>query len=924
MTDFAKEVLSVNLEDEMRRSYLDYAMSVIVGRALPDARDGLKPVHRRILYAMSQLNNTWNRPYIKCARVVGDVIGKYHPHGDNAAYDALVRMAQDFSLRYPLVDGQGNFGSVDGDPPAAMRYTECRMARLTSELLADIDSDTVDFIPNYDEKDIEPVVLPTRIPQLLVNGSAGIAVGLATNIPPHNLSEVIDGCVALVDNPQIDIAGLMKLIPAPDFPTAGLLLDAHGLVDAYNTGRGRIVLRARTHFEDVSNDKQAIIVTELPYQVNKARLQERIAELVKEKKLEGISEIRDESDRDGMRVFIELKRNENAEVVLNNLFQQTGMQVTFGINIVALEGGQPKTMNLKQLLEIFVRHRREVVTRRTRYLLREARKKAHILEGLAVALANIDEMIELIKRAPNSAEAKVGLMGRTWDAGLVTTLLARADSSASRPEDLAAEFGLVEGGYRLSEAQAQAILDMRLSKLTALEQDKIHEEFKELLEAILDYLDILGSEARLLSVIRGELLAIKEQYGDERRTEITELALNIAREDLIPPQEMVVTLSHEGYVKSVPLVEYQAQKRGGRGKQAASTKDEDFVDRLWSAHSHDWLLCFGSTGKVYKLRVFELPVGSRGSRGRPFVNLLPLEPGEKISAVLPIQSFGVTEAIEAESSPSVEGAVETVEAPDAIATSGPFVFMATRLGTVKKTPLSAFANIRSNGIIAVDLRVDDALVGVAITNGTSDVLLFSDAGRVIRFNENDVRSMGRNATGVRGMRLIKRGEPAGEEAAADEGVETVEGAEGADDGVAVAAAEGAKIIALLVADGDDILTVSEYGYGKRTPVDQFPLRGRGGQGVIAQALSDKTGNLVGAIEVHDGHEVMLISEAGILIRFKTTDVRTMGRNTQGVRLMRPVDDDRLVGIDRVESEAEPEVDDGGAGSAPDVEGEPET
>ncbi|TDU31252.1 DNA gyrase subunit A [Panacagrimonas perspica] len=923
MTDFAKEVLSVNLEDEMRRSYLDYAMSVIVGRALPDARDGLKPVHRRILYAMSQLNNTWNRPYIKCARVVGDVIGKYHPHGDNAAYDALVRMAQDFSLRYPLVDGQGNFGSVDGDPPAAMRYTECRMSRLTSELLADIDSDTVDFIPNYDEKDIEPVVLPTRIPQLLVNGSAGIAVGLATNIPPHNLSEVIDGCVALVDNPDIDIAGLMKLIPAPDFPTAGLLLDAHGLVDAYNTGRGRIVLRARTHFEDVSNDKQAIIVTELPYQVNKARLQERIAELVKEKKLEGISEIRDESDRDGMRVFIELKRNENAEVVLNNLFQQTGMQVTFGINIVALEGGQPKTMNLKQLLEIFVRHRREVVTRRTRYLLREARKKAHILEGLAVALANIDEMIELIKRAPNSADAKVGLMGRTWDAGLVTTLLARADSSASRPEDLAAEFGLVEDGYRLSEAQAQAILDMRLSKLTALEQDKIHEEFKELLEAILDYLDILGSEARLLSVIRGELLAIKEQYGDERRTEITELALNIAREDLIPPQEMVVTLSHEGYVKSVPLVEYQAQKRGGRGKQAASTKDEDFVDRLWSAHSHDWLLCFGSTGKVYKLRVFELPVGSRGSRGRPFVNLLPLEPGEKISAVLPIQSFGVTEAIEAEAVPSVEGAVDTAETAEGITASGPFVFMATRLGTVKKTPLSAFANIRSNGIIAVDLRVDDALVGVAITNGTSDVLLFSDAGRVIRFNENDVRSMGRNATGVRGMRLIKRGEPAGDEAVADESVEAIEGADAADEGVAVAAAESAKIIALLVADGDDILTVSEYGYGKRTPVDQFPLRGRGGQGVIAQALSDKTGNLVGAIEVHDGHEVMLISEAGILIRFKTTDVRTMSRNTQGVRLMRPVDDDRLVGIDRVESEPEPEVDDGGAVSAPDVEGEPE-
>ncbi|MGQ0501892.1 MAG: DNA gyrase subunit A [Panacagrimonas sp.] len=894
MTDFAKEVLSVNLEDEMRRSYLDYAMSVIVGRALPDARDGLKPVHRRILYAQSQLNNVWNRPYIKCARVVGDVIGKYHPHGDNAAYDALVRMAQDFSLRYPLVDGQGNFGSVDGDPPAAMRYTECRMSRLTSELLADIDSDTVDFVPNYDEKDVEPVVLPTRIPQLLVNGSAGIAVGLATNIPPHNLGEVIDGCVALVDNPAIDIAGLMKLIPAPDFPTAGLLLDAHGLVDAYSTGRGRIVLRARTHFEDVSADKQAIIITELPYQVNKARLQERIAELVKEKKLEGITAIQDESDRDGMRVVIELKRNENAEVALNNLFQQTGMQVTFGINMVALEGGQPKTMNLKQMLEIFVRHRREVVTRRTRYLLREARKKAHILEGLAVALANIDEMIELIKRSPNSAEAKTGLMGRSWNAGLVTTLLARTDSQASRPEDLGAEFGIVEGGYRLSDAQAQAILDMRLSKLTALESDKIHDEFKELLAAIIDYLDILGSEARLLSVIRAELLAVKEQYGDERRTEITDHALNMAREDLIPPQDMVVTLSHEGYVKSVPLAEYQAQKRGGRGKLAAGTKEEDFIDRIWSAHSHDWLLCFGSTGKVYKLRVFELPVGSRGSRGRPFVNLLPLEAGEKISAVLPIKTFGRVDALE-------EGAeIEAAEAAP-----GPFIFMATRLGTVKKTPLSAFANIRSNGIIALDLRVDDALVGVALTTGASDVLLFSDAGRVIRFNEAGVRSMGRTATGVRGMRLVRRGENA-EEGAADEAVEAADTAGETLDDLAPLAAE-AQIIALIVADGGDILTVSEFGYGKRTPIDQFPRRGRGGQGVIAQSLSDKAGNLVGAVEVHDGHEVMLISEAGNLIRFKTTDVRTMSRNTQGVRLMRPGDGDRLVGLDRVESDEEPEL-----------------
>ena len=912
MTDFAKEVLTVNLEDEMRRSYLDYAMSVIVGRALPDARDGLKPVHRRILYAMSQLNNTWNRPYIKCARVVGDVIGKYHPHGDNAAYDALVRMAQDFSLRYPLVDGQGNFGSVDGDPPAAMRYTECRMARVASELLADIDSDTVEFIPNYDEKDIEPVVLPTRIPQLLVNGSAGIAVGLATNIPPHNLSEVIDGCVALIDNPEIDLAGLMKLIPAPDFPTAGLLLDAHGLVDAYATGRGRIVLRARTHFEDVSADKQAVIITELPYQVNKARLQERIAELVKEKKLEGITEIRDESDRDGMRVVIELKRNENAEVVLNNLFQQTGMQISFGINIVALEGGQPKTLSLKQLLEIFVRHRREVVTRRTRHLLREARKKAHILEGLAVALANIDEMIELIKRSPNSAEAKANLVAREWNAGLVTTMLARTDSHASRPEDLEAGFGLFGETYRLSETQAQAILEMRLSKLTALEQDKIHEEFKELLDAIIDYLEILGSEKRLLNLIRDELLAIKEQYGDERRTEITGSALNIAHEDLVTPMDMVVTLSHEGYVKSVPLAEYQSQKRGGRGRQAATTKEEDFVDSLWVAHTHDWLLCFGSTGKVYKLRVFELPTGSRGSRGKPFVNLLPLEPGEKISAVLPIKSFG--DEAETEEADIATGSAEGGE--ERGAGQGPFVFMATRLGTVKKTKLAAFANIRASGIIAVDLRVDDALVGVALTNGENDILLFSDAGRVIRFNEADVRSMGRTATGVRGMRLIKRGDTTAEEATGDETPDAGDTEILADEVEIASGGEDAQVIAIIVADGGEILTVSEYGYGKRTPIDQFPRRGRGGQGVIAQALSDKTGNLVGAIEVHDGHQVMLISEAGVLIRFKTTDVRTMGRNTQGVRLMRPDDSDRLVGIDRVETETEESEVEGGPGEGP--------
>ncbi|EIT67611.1 MULTISPECIES: DNA gyrase subunit A [Hydrocarboniphaga] len=888
MTEFAKEVLSVNLEDEMRRSYLDYAMSVIVGRALPDARDGLKPVHRRILYAMSQLNNVWNRPYIKCARVVGDVIGKYHPHGDSAAYDALVRMAQDFSMRHVLVDGQGNFGSVDGDPAAAMRYTECRMARLTSEMLADIDSETVDFVPNYDEKDEEPVVLPTRVPQLLVNGSAGIAVGLATNIPPHNLSEVIDGCIAVIDNPDIDIAGLMQLIPAPDFPTAGLILDAHGLAEAYATGRGRIVIRARTSFETVGNDKQAIIVTELPYQVNKARLQERIAELVKEKKIEGISEIRDESDKDGMRVYIELKRGENADVVLNNLFQQTQLQVTFGINMVALDGGQPKTLSLKSLLEIFVRHRREVVTRRTRYLLRKARERAHILEGLAVALANIDEMIELIRSSPNSAEAKQRMMARTWDAGLVTTLLAAADSSVSRPEDLSLEFGIVDNEgqavYRLSDAQASAILEMRLSRLTGLEQDKIHDEFKELLASILDYLDILASEPRLLGVIRGELLAIKEQYGEERRTEITTAALNMAQEDLIAPMDMVVTLSHEGYVKSVPLAEYQAQKRGGRGKLATANKQEDFVDRLWVAHTHDWLLCFGSTGKVYKLRVFELPTGSRGSRGKPFVNLLPLEQGEKISAVLPIKKF--------------EDEPEQTR----------YIFMATRLGTVKKTELGAFANIRSNGIIALDLRVDDSLVGVALTTGNNDVLMFSDAGRVIRFSENDVRSMGRTATGVRGMRLVRRDESSEESSEAPVIDGDIEVAEAAED------TAQAQIIALIVVSPEtegqaapDILTVSENGYGKRTPIEQFPLRGRGGMGVIAQALTDKTGNLIGAIEVGDEHQVMLISESANLIRFKTTDVRSMGRNTQGVRLMKPNAGDRLVSVDRIAIEADDEA-----------------
>ena len=884
MSEFAKEVLFVNLEDEMRRSYLDYAMSVIVGRALPDARDGLKPVHRRSLYAMNDQGNHYNKPFRKSARIVGDVMGKYHPHGDSAIYDTIVRMAQPFSLRYMLVDGQGNFGSVDGDRPAAMRYTEVRMSKIAMELVSDIDKDTVDFVPNYDGSEQEPAVLPTRIPNLLVNGSSGIAVGMATNIPPHNLSEVIDGCVALIDNPDMNLDALMKLIPAPDFPTAGLILDAAGLKEAYETGRGRIVLRARTHFENFERggDRQAIVTTELPYQVNKARLIEKIAELVKEKKIEGITDLRDESDKDGMRMVIELRRGENAEVVLNNLYQQTQLQTVFGINMVALDDGQPKTLGLKPLLEIFLRHRREVVTRRTQYLLNKARDRAHILEGLAVALANIDEVIELIRRSPNAAEAKAGLMSRDWRAGQVADMLSRAGADASRPLGLDGQYGMqaIAGGtpgpdsrYRLSDLQAQAILDLRLQRLTGLEQDKIHDEYRAILDAILDYMDILGSESRLLGVIRGELLEVKDNFGDERRTEITDFALNLNREDLITPQDMVVTLSKQGYVKAQPLAEYQVQKRGGRGRTAAATKEDDYVNGLWVAHSHDWLLCFSSRGRMYWLRVFELPAGGSGSKGKPFVNLLPLEDGERISVALPVKRFD----------------------------TGQFVFMATRGGTVKKTPLEDFSRPRTAGIIAVDLRVDDELVGVVLTSGDSDVLLFSDAGRVIRFNERDVRAMGRGATGVRGMRLVKAG--GGEEddsAAADSDAES--------DASAEPVASGAQVIALLVAQDGDIMTVSEFGYGKRTPISGFPLRGRGGQGVIAQALSDKTGKLLGALDVNDRHELMLISDAGHLIRVKASDIKQLGRNTQGIRVARPSEGDRLVGLDRIEPEPEVAID----------------
>ncbi|MDE2148865.1 MAG: DNA gyrase subunit A [Gammaproteobacteria bacterium] len=879
MSEFAKEVLSVNLEEEMRRSYLDYAMSVIVGRALPDARDGLKPVHRRVLFTMHEQGNAWNKAFKKSARIVGDVMGKYHPHGDSAIYDALVRMAQPFSLRYLLVDGQGNFGSVDGDSPAAMRYTEVRMSRLAHELLADIDKETVDFTANYDGSEQEPAVLPTRIPHLLVNGSSGIAVGMATNIPPHNLPEVIDACVALIDDPAIDLAALMRHVPAPDFPTAGLILDAHGVADAYATGRGRIVLRARCAIEDLPRaDKQAIVVTELPYQVNKARLLERIAELVKEKKVEGITEIRDESDKDGMRMVIELRRGENAEVVLNNLYQHTQLQTVFGINMVALDNGQPKTLGLKPLLEIFLRHRREVVTRRTRYLLRKARERAHVLEGLAVALANLDAVIAMIRAAASPAEAKAELCARRWVPGAVLAMLERVGARASRPLELPADYGLIEDGgtqwYRLSEAQAQAILDLRLHRLTSLEQDKIRDEFRELLGAITAYLEILAADDKLLAVVRGELLEIREQYGDARRTEITDFALNLNREDLIAPQEMVVTLSRQGYVKAQPQAEYQVQRRGGRGRTAATTKDNDYVCALWAAHSHDTLLCFSSRGRAYWLRVFELPMGGGGARGKPFVNLLPLEAGERISVVLPVKDFA----------------------------AGQYVFMATRRGTVKKTPLVDFSRPRSSGIIAVDLRVDDELVGVALTAGEDDVLLFSDAGRVIRFREADVRPMGRGATGVRGMRLIATSvadeaeEPVGVEADAE--VESPE----SNDGMAPAAVGTPRVIALIVARGDDVLTVSENGYGKRTAIDAFPLRGRGGQGVIAQALSSKTGRLIGALEVNGEHHVMLISDAGHLIRIEAREVKRLGRNTQGVRLARPAAGDQLVGLDRIEAD----------------------
>ena len=838
MTDFAKEVLPVNLEDEMQHSYLDYAMSVIVGRALPDVRDGLKPVHRRVLYAMSVLNNDWNKPYKKSARVVGDVIGKYHPHGDTAVYDTIVRMAQPFSLRYMLVDGQGNFGSVDGDSPAAMRYTEVRMAKIAHELLADIDKETVDFIPNYDESESEPTVLPAKVPNLLVNGSSGIAVGMATNIPPHNLTEVINACVAVIDNPEIAIDELMAFVPGPDFPTAGIINGAKGIREAYRTGRGKIYVRARTHFEEMDNGKQRLVATELPYQVNKARLMEKIAELVKDKKIEGITEMRDESDKDGMRMVIELRKGEVGEVVLNNLFKHTQMQSVFGINVVALVDSQPRTLNLKQLLEYFIRHRREVVTRRTIFDLRKARARAHILEGLAVALANIDEVIALIKAAPNPATAKKELCARTWQSGALEDMLSRAGADASRPDDLPEGFGLTPDGYRLTEVQAQAILDLRLQKLTGLEQDKIISEFQELLDRIADLLDILSSSERLMDVIKTELLEIREQFGDERRTEIVADRLDLTLEDLITEEDVVVTLSHQGYAKAQSLDAYQAQRRGGRGKTATTTKDEDFVDKLFVASTHDTILCFSSAGKVYWLKVYELPQAGRNARGKPMVNLLPLEEGERINAVLPIREY----------------------------TEDRYIFMATANGTVKKTPLTDFSRPRANGIIAVDLRDDNQLVGVDITDGSQDIMLFSSAGKAVRFNESAVRPMGRTAAGVRGIRLDK----------------------------------GQRVISLVVATEGDVLTVCENGYGKRTDISQFAVKGRGGKGLISIRTSERNGQQIGAILVDEDDEIMLITDGGTLVRTRVSDVSRMGRDTQGVKMIALSKKEKLIGIARIE------------------------
>jgi DNA gyrase subunit A len=848
---FAKETLPVSLEEEMRKSYLDYAMSVIIGRALPDVRDGLKPVHRRVLFAMHELSNDWNKAYKKSARIVGDVIGKYHPHGDTAVYDTIVRMAQDFSLRYPLVDGQGNFGSVDGDNAAAMRYTEIRMAKIAHELLADLDKETVNFGPNYDGSEHEPLVFPSRFPNLLVNGSSGIAVGMATNIPPHNMNEVVDACLALLKNPDLDIEQLIEYVPAPDFPTAGFIYGLAGVKEGYRTGRGRVIMRARCHFEDIGKgERQAIIIDELPYQVNKANLLIKIGEMVREKRLEGISEIRDESDKSGMRAVIELKRGENADVILNKLYKDTQLQDSFGVNMVAIIDGQPKLLNLKQVIDAFLRHRREVVTRRTLFELRKARERGHILEGLAVALSNVDEIIALIKAAPTPADAKRELMARGWRSSLVEDMLSRV-SDASRPDGLLPEFGLNgEGnarGYHLSDAQAQAILELRLQRLTGLEQDKIVGEYREVMDKITDLLDILAKPERVTQIIHDELVAVKEQFGDKRRSEIITHTQDMSMEDLIAPEDVVVTISHGGYMKSQRLDEYKAQKRGGRGKQATATKEDDFIDNLFIANTHNYILCFSNRGRVYWLKVYEVPQGSRISRGKPIVNLLPLEEGEKINAVLPVSEF----------------------------VEDKFVFFATADGTVKKTPLAQFANPRKAGIIAIALDEGDFLIGVALTDGKHDVMLFSDEGKAVRFDENDVRAMGRDTRGVRGMNLAK----------------------------------GGKVISLLVAENEQqsVLTATENGYGKRTSIVEYTRHGRGTQGMIAIQTSERNGKVVAATLVNDDEEIMLIGTSGVLIRTRVKEIREMGRATQGVTLMNVEKGEKLAGLSRIaEPEEEPE------------------
>lgn len=839
MTDRAKEILPINIEEELKNSYLDYAMSVIVGRALPDVRDGLKPVHRRVLFAMNELKNDFNKPYKKSARVVGDVIGKYHPHGDTAVYDTIVRMAQPFSLRYMLVDGQGNFGSVDGDSAAAMRYTEVRMSKIAHELLADLDKETVNFVPNYDGTEKIPEVMPTRVPNLLVNGSSGIAVGMATNIPPHNLTEVINGCVALIENPACTIEELIEYIPGPDFPTAAMISGRKGIEEAYRTGRGKIYLRARAEIEREDNGKETIIVNELPYQVNKAKLIEKIAELVKEKRIEGVSALRDESDKDGMRIVIEVKRNESAEVLLNHLYANTQLQTVFGINMVALDNNQPKVFNLKDTLECFILHRREVVTRRTVYELKKARDRAHLLEGLAIALANIDPVIELIKASPSPSEAKLKLTAQGWALGDVAEMLERAGDDAARPDWLEPEYGIRDGLYYLTEQQAQAILDLRLHKLTGLEHDKILSEYKDLLDVIAELLRILGSSERLMEVIREELEAIRDEFGDDRRTEITAASHDIDLEDLIEREDVVVTLSHEGYVKYQKLSDYEAQKRGGKGKSATKMKDEDFIEKLLVANTHDHILCFSTRGRLYWLKVYQLPLASRNARGRPIVNILPLEEGERITAILPIKEF----------------------------VDGKYVFMATTNGTVKKTELTQYSRPRANGIIAVNLNDGNELIGVDLTDGDSEIMLFSDAGKVVRFHEGQVRPMGRTATGVRGIRLE----------------------------------DDQKVVSLIVPQGEGaVLTATENGYGKRTDIAEYPAKSRATKGVVSIKVSERNGLVVGAVQVNEDDEIMLISDQGTLVRTRATEVSTVGRNTQGVTLIRTGENENVVGLQRID------------------------